>query len=52
MPSTQDLCEKFYGTRDIYEIFEVTKNAQESESKRCNIILDPQSDQQCNLHFS
>ncbi|EAT33882.1 AAEL013852-PA [Aedes aegypti] len=34
MPSTQDLCEKFYGTRDIYEIFEVTKNAQESEIKK------------------
>lgn len=34
MPSTLELCESFYGTRDVYEIFEVPKNAQEKEIKK------------------
>lgn len=34
MPSTLELCEKFYGTRDVYTIFSVTKDAQESELKK------------------
>lgn len=34
MPSTLELCESFYGTRDVYKIFEVAKNAQEQEIKK------------------
>lgn len=33
MPSTLDLGERFFGSRDVYEIFKVNKNAQEGESK-------------------
>lgn len=34
MPSTLELCEKFYGTRDVYTIFAVAKDAQESDLKK------------------
>uniref|UniRef100_A0A1Q3F3P4 Putative molecular chaperone dnaj superfamily n=1 Tax=Culex tarsalis TaxID=7177 RepID=A0A1Q3F3P4_CULTA len=34
MPSTLDLCEKLYGTRDVYALFEVDKKAKESEIKK------------------
>nr|XP_019547668.2 J domain-containing protein CG6693 [Aedes albopictus] len=34
MPSTLDLCERFFGSRDIYEIFKVNKNSQEGEIKK------------------
>ncbi|XP_065093215.1 J domain-containing protein CG6693 [Ochlerotatus camptorhynchus] len=34
MPSTLEFCEKFYGTRDVYTIFAVAKDAQESEIKK------------------
>lgn len=34
MPSTLELCETFYGTRDIYKLFEVEKDAQENEIKK------------------
>lgn len=34
MPSTLELCEKFYGTRDIYKLFEVDKDAPEKEIKK------------------
>lgn len=34
MPSTLEFCEKFYGTRDVYTIFAVAKDAQENEIKK------------------
>lgn len=34
MPSTLELCESFYGTRDVYKIFELPKDAQEKEIKK------------------
>lgn len=34
MPSTLELCEKFYGTRDVYKLFEVDKDAPEKEIKK------------------
>lgn len=34
MPSTLEMCEKFYGTRDVYTIFAVAKDAPESEVKK------------------
>ncbi|XP_058836859.1 J domain-containing protein CG6693 [Topomyia yanbarensis] len=34
MPSTLELCEKFYGTRDVYKLFEVNRDAPDSEIKK------------------
>lgn len=34
MPSTLELCVKYYGTRDVYELFGVPKDAKESEIKK------------------
>lgn len=34
MPSTLESCESFYGTRDVYKIFDVPKHAQEKEIKK------------------
>ncbi|XP_055589144.1 J domain-containing protein CG6693 [Uranotaenia lowii] len=34
MPSTLELCEKFYGTRDVYKLFDVKKDASEAEIKK------------------
>lgn len=31
MPSTLDLCEKYYGTRDIYDLMGITKDALEKD---------------------
>lgn len=33
MPSTLELCEKYYGTRDIYKLLGITKNTLEKDSK-------------------
>lgn len=33
MPSTLELCEKYYGTRDVYVLFEISKDALEKDSK-------------------
>lgn len=45
MPSTLELCEKFYGTRDIYELFAVAKDASENDIKkayyRLSLIVHP-----------
>lgn len=45
MPSTLELCEKFYGTKDIYELFSINKNASESDIKkayyRLSLIVHP-----------
>lgn len=34
MPSTLELCEKLYGTSDVYKLFDVNKDAPESEIKK------------------
>lgn len=34
MPSTLDLCEKYFGTRDIYKLFELTKDSLEKDIKK------------------
>ncbi|XP_062550070.1 J domain-containing protein CG6693-like [Armigeres subalbatus] len=34
MPSTSTLCVKYYGTRDFYKVFGVSKDAKESEIKK------------------
>ncbi|XP_001660148.2 J domain-containing protein CG6693 [Aedes aegypti] len=34
MPSTLESCELFYGTRDVYKIFDLPNNAQEKEIKK------------------
>lgn len=34
MPSILEFCEKYYGTKDVYAIFAVAKDAQESEIKK------------------
>ncbi|XP_055631794.1 J domain-containing protein CG6693 [Toxorhynchites rutilus septentrionalis] len=34
MPSTLELCQKFYGTNDVYKLFEVKKDAPEKEIKK------------------
>lgn len=34
MPLTLELCEKYYGTRDVYTLFSVAKDAPESEIKK------------------
>lgn len=31
MPSTLELCEKYYGTRDIYALFGIEKHALERD---------------------
>lgn len=33
MPSTLESCEKYYGTRDIYKLFEITKDTLEKDSE-------------------
>lgn len=42
MPSTLDLCEKYYGTRDIYDLMGITKDALEkdgTENDDCIVYL-------------
>ncbi|CAD7078463.1 unnamed protein product [Hermetia illucens] len=34
MPLTLDLCEKFFGTRDIYALFELKKDSSEDDMKK------------------
>ncbi|XP_053687871.1 J domain-containing protein CG6693 [Sabethes cyaneus] len=45
MPSTLELCENFYGTKNIYELFAITKNASENDIKkayyRLSLIVHP-----------
>lgn len=45
MAPTLELCESFYGTRDVYKIFDVPKNAQEKEIKKAyyklSLIVHP-----------
>ncbi|XP_055533087.1 J domain-containing protein CG6693 isoform X2 [Wyeomyia smithii] len=45
MPSTLELCEKFYGTKDIYELFSINKDASENDIKkayyRLSLIVHP-----------
>lgn len=45
MPSTVEFCEKFYGTRDIYKIFSVNKDAPETEIRKAyyklSLIVHP-----------
>jgi hypothetical protein len=33
MPSTLDACEKFFGSRELYGIFEIDKKASVAEGK-------------------
>lgn len=33
MPTTLDLCEKYFGTRDIYKLLNLTKDALEKDGK-------------------
>lgn len=33
MPSTLDLCEKYYETRDVYKLLGIEKSALEKDSK-------------------
>lgn len=33
MPTTLELCEKYFGTRDIYDILNLTKGANETDDK-------------------
>lgn len=33
MPSTLELCEKYFGTRDIYKLMNLTKDALEKDGK-------------------
>lgn len=39
MPSTLELCEKYFGTRDIYELMNLTKDALEKDGK-LNTLYD------------
>jgi len=42
MPSTLDLCEKYYGTRDIYALMGITKDALEKDVKKAYYKLSLQ----------
>ncbi|KAG4072204.1 hypothetical protein HA402_014433 [Bradysia odoriphaga] len=42
MPSTLDLCEKYYGTRDIYDLMGITKDAPEKDVKKAYYRLSLQ----------
>ncbi|KAG4071213.1 hypothetical protein HA402_008948 [Bradysia odoriphaga] len=42
MPSTLDLCEKYYGTRDIYDLMGITKDALEKDVKKAYYRLSLQ----------
>lgn len=39
MPSTLDACEKYFGTRDLYQIFSLDKNATVAESKKIVFVI-------------
>lgn len=34
MPSTLELCEKYYGTRDIYKLMDLTKDSLEKDGMK------------------
>lgn len=34
MPSILELCEKYYGTRDVYQLMGLQKDADEKDGKR------------------
>lgn len=38
MPTTLELCEKYFGTRDIYELMNLKKDAIEKDGK-CFFVL-------------
>lgn len=40
MPSTLDACEKYFGTKDLYQIFSLDKNATVAESKNCVVVIN------------
>uniref|UniRef100_U5ELA7 Putative molecular chaperone dnaj superfamily n=1 Tax=Corethrella appendiculata TaxID=1370023 RepID=U5ELA7_9DIPT len=42
MPTTLESCENFYGTKDIYKLFNVEKNAEEKEIKKAYYKLSLQ----------
>lgn len=33
MPTTLELCEKYFGTRDVYYLLKISKDADKSDSK-------------------
>lgn len=39
MPSTLDLCEKYYGTRDIYDLMGITKDALEKDGTKSKVTI-------------
>lgn len=42
MPSTLELCEKYFGTRDIYKLMNLTKKASEKDVKKAYYRLSLQ----------
>lgn len=42
MPSTLDLCEQYYGTRDIYKLLEINKDSPEKDIKKAYYKLSLQ----------
>lgn len=38
MPTTLELCEKYFGTRDIYKLMNLTKDALEKDGKFVMLI--------------
>lgn len=40
MPTTLDSCEKFFGTKNIYEIFGIDKNALEKDGKVLFVVFE------------
>lgn len=41
MPTTLELCEKHWGTRDIYDILNLTKESSANDSKFCGPFSCP-----------
>lgn len=39
MPSTLDLCEKYFGTRNIYELMNLKKDANEKDGKYLSHLI-------------
>lgn len=36
MPKTLELCEKYFGTSNLYELFDIPKNSLEKDGKKQN----------------
>lgn len=38
MPSILELCEKYYGTKDVYQLMGITKDAAEKDGKQQTVV--------------